>query len=169
MEQVIDTINKLVKEEFLSGENREQIQQVLIRFLLENPENNCETTLESLIDRLEDKNYDYDPNMIIIFVREATLDEQKLIDEGVIINAQLAKQMSDSCAKKIHAIKYSGLTMLKQDTMLKIRDYILHGNNSMVLDLDYSDYDCFLSLIEWLKNLGFRTERLKNMCYKINW
>ena len=169
MEQLIKTVDKLVREECCLGDNREEIQQEIIEFLVKNKETECEVLLKSLFESVKHKSYEYEVDKIVISVREKTVDEQKLFDKGVIIDAKSAREISDICAEKIRNIEYSGLSKLKRATMIEIREQVLIGKTEMISNLRYHDYDSSLELIDWLKKLGFAIERMNFMCYRISW
>ena len=177
-----EKLQKLMDEEFSYCENSQEIKDLLVAHLVsysqEHPSAD-HNDLQDILGGISEKVSIYiteciDIDKIIIEAREQTVDEKKLVEEGIVLTAQHAKKLSESFREEYEALQLSGLERFKLRAMNSIQDSILKGKNDTTFCFHnvngYDDYRKEMEIVKWLQDLGYTVRKHQSQeDYEIWW
>jgi hypothetical protein len=142
----------------------------LISCVKDNPDYDVVNFLETFREELHAEHIYLDDNdieAILIEVREKTVDEKKLIEDNIVFTADYAKQLTKSFQEEHNALIYSGLEKTKLIIMKNIKAMVMAGDDMYT---EYvNDYDTFMNIIKWLKQLGYKVEIQGRNYFEVSW
>ena len=162
-EEIKEKIRELIGNEMYRGQNSDEITELLFKFLLDYAKANSGADFNELkaelVDMCNPDEY-ISSSDIIRRVREETINEEKLIEKGVIISASFARNIAARAQDEFVALEYSGLSKLKISVLEQIKKAANSGFLYVFIDVSYDnglseDYYERTELVEWLEKLGF--------------
>jgi hypothetical protein len=174
-EELISTIRTIISKAQTPEEYIAEIRILLVSHLVACAKKNPEFNRHDMAIFLEliSGVFDIliaDDDEIIIHVQEQLLsegklsNEEKLLNEGIIVNAECARKLTESFREEYDDLYFSGLERQKLDVMTSIKKSILEGNDNVVCNV-YGDSP----VIAWLQKLGYHVEPWKHIHSKISW
>ena len=174
-EELISTIKTIISKAETPEEYIPEIRNLLITNLVACAKKNPEFDRHGMASLLElfSEVFDIsiaDDDEILIKVHEQLLSEgeiiseEKLLNEGIIVNAECARKLTESFREEYDDLYFSGLERQKLNVMMSIKKTILEGNDNVVCNI-YGDSP----VIAWLQKLGYHVEPWKHIHSKISW